>query len=116
MARIRLLLAIIVISLLAAVVPSLATAAAERVNIGYVMVMDDAPAMVAKEAGYYEAKGLQPNLLEAIKTQTFHWAINDAQIQRMKEIAKIMEEQGALDKPVDVNAALELSWQKQAGR
>ncbi|WP_170008083.1 ABC transporter substrate-binding protein [Bacillus fonticola] len=35
----------------------------EKVRIGYINVMDDAPAMVAEDAGYYEEEGLDAELV-----------------------------------------------------
>lgn len=48
----------------------------------------------------------------AIRTQTFRWEITPQDIQRMKEIALIMKEQGLLAGEVDVETILDLSWQQ----
>lgn len=50
---------------------------------------------------------------DAIQAQTFNWAITSDQSARMQEIADMMVEQGILKKRIDVNQALDLSWQAQ---
>lgn len=50
---------------------------------------------------------------DSIASQTFNWEITPEQVKRMQEIADIMIEQKALDKPVKVEDILDLSWQKQ---
>ncbi|BAS26668.1 ABC transporter substrate-binding protein [Limnochorda pilosa] len=49
---------------------------------------------------------------EAIETQTFTWRITPDQSSRMKEIAGLMQDQGILAEPVDVEKVLDLSWQE----
>ncbi len=55
-------------------------------------------------------------ITDAIKSQTFNAALTQKEIDRMQEIAGIMQEQGALKtldgKPYDVNKVIDLSWQK----
>ncbi len=49
----------------------------------------------------------------AIESQTFNWAIEDQDIERMQEVSQMMVEQGILENAIDVNKALDLAWQKQ---
>lgn len=51
----------------------------------------------------------------AVITQTFNWAITPDQVDRMKELAGIMLDQKVLQKPIDVDKVLDLSWQEQQG-
>ncbi|MEB2320005.1 MAG: ABC transporter substrate-binding protein [Pseudomonadota bacterium] len=56
-------------------------------------------------------------ITEAIKTQVFNAALTDQERSRMQEIAGIMQESGALKtrdgSAFDVEAILDLSWQKE---
>lgn len=55
---------------------------------------------------------------QAIATQDFSAKLTEDDIKRMKELAKIMQEQGILpvaDGPFDVDAILDLSWQEARG-
>jgi NitT/TauT family transport system substrate-binding protein len=56
-------------------------------------------------------------ITEAIKTQVFNAALTGKERSRMQEIAGIMQEAGALKtrdgSPFDVEAILDLSWQKE---
>ncbi|HDY84993.1 hypothetical protein LCGC14_0982560 [marine sediment metagenome] len=54
---------------------------------------------------------------QAIQTNVFNAKLTDDDINRMKELAVIMTKQGILpkDKPFDVDALLDLSWQKARG-
>src|SRR5690606_37046489 len=52
---------------------------------------------------------------QAIQTQDFSSKLTKDDIDRMKELAKIMQEQGVLpakDGPFDVDGILDLSWQE----
>ncbi|HBP31478.1 MAG TPA: ABC transporter substrate-binding protein [Advenella kashmirensis] len=53
---------------------------------------------------------------DAIKTQEFTPTVTDKDIERMTELARIMERDGSLKtrdgKPFDVNTVLDLEWQK----
>ncbi len=49
----------------------------------------------------------------AIKSQTFNWALEEQDIARMQEVAKMMVEQGILESEPDVTKALDLTWQNQ---
>lgn len=49
----------------------------------------------------------------AIESQTFNWAIEDQDIERMQEVSHMMVKQGILEQAIDVNTALDLAWQKQ---
>lgn len=49
----------------------------------------------------------------AIESQKFNWAIEDQDVQRMQEVSQMMVDQGILEKAVDVNTALDLTWQEQ---
>lgn len=48
----------------------------------------------------------------SIASQDFNWAITEQDIQRMDEIAQMMVDQGILENKIDVNTALDLSWQQ----
>ncbi|MCI3922259.1 ABC transporter substrate-binding protein [Paenibacillus sp. TRM 82003] len=48
----------------------------------------------------------------SIASQTFNWEITEQDIQRMDEVAQMMVDQGILEKKIDVNTALDLSWQQ----
>lgn len=50
---------------------------------------------------------------ESIESQTFNWDITPDHIKTMQQIADLMIEQKALDKPVKVEDILDLSWQQQ---
>lgn len=50
---------------------------------------------------------------DSIASQTFNWEITPDQIKRMQEIADIMIDQKALDKPIKVEDILDLTWQQQ---
>ncbi len=50
---------------------------------------------------------------KAIESQMFHWDINDAEIKRMDEVVKIMQDQGLIQTKVDVSKILDLTWQKK---
>jgi NitT/TauT family transport system substrate-binding protein len=54
---------------------------------------------------------------QAIQTNVFNAKLTDDDVNRMKELAVIMTQQGILpkDKPFDVDALLDLSWQKARG-
>lgn len=49
----------------------------------------------------------------AIESQEFRWDITEEDIARMEEIAQFMVEQGIVQNKIDVNQALDLSWQEQ---
>ncbi|CAM3414777.1 ABC transporter substrate-binding protein [Marinicrinis lubricantis] len=49
----------------------------------------------------------------SIESQEFRWDITEQDIQRMDEVAQMMVDQGILEKKIDVNQALDLTWQKQ---
>jgi NitT/TauT family transport system substrate-binding protein len=49
----------------------------------------------------------------AIESQEFRWDITELDIQRMEEVAQMMVEQDIMEVKVDVQQALDLSWQKQ---
>lgn len=49
----------------------------------------------------------------AIESQEFKWAIDEADIARMDEISEMMVSLELVDEKVDVNQALDLTWQKQ---
>lgn len=55
-------------------------------------------------------------IADAIKTQEFTSKVTDKDIERMTELARIMEGEGSLKtkdgKPFDVNTVLDLEWQK----
>lgn len=82
----------------------------------------------AKAAGYITKEFIQEDTVKkvdgtevpaveviqaAIESQTFNWAIEDRDIQRMQEVSQMMVEQGILEKAIDVNEALDLAWQNQ---
>jgi NitT/TauT family transport system substrate-binding protein len=48
----------------------------------------------------------------SIASQTFNWEITEQDIQRMDEVAQMMVDQGILKNKIDVNTALDLSWQE----
>lgn len=48
----------------------------------------------------------------SIASQTFNWEITEEDIARMDEVAQMMVEQGILEQKIDVNTALDLSWQQ----
>ncbi|MEF3313384.1 ABC transporter substrate-binding protein [Paenibacillus sp. GYB004] len=50
---------------------------------------------------------------ESIESQTFNWDITPDHIKTMQQIADLMIDQKALDKPVKVEDILDLSWQQQ---
>lgn len=50
---------------------------------------------------------------KAIETQTFRWEISDQDIRRMEEIVDIMVSQGLLERKIDVNTILDLTWQQR---
>ena len=56
-------------------------------------------------------------ITEAIKTQVFNPALKQKEMDRMQEIAGIMQAQGALKtrdgKPFDVKQIVDLSWQEE---
>ncbi|HTN34436.1 MAG TPA: ABC transporter substrate-binding protein [Marinobacter sp.] len=56
-------------------------------------------------------------ITQAIQTNVFSAKLTDADISRMKELAIIMQSQGILpdDKPFNVDALLDLSWQEARG-
>ncbi|GGG19362.1 ABC transporter substrate-binding protein [Paenibacillus abyssi] len=50
---------------------------------------------------------------QAIETQIFHWDITPEHVSRMQDIANLMMEQGILEKEVNVEEILDLSWQEK---
>lgn len=55
----------------------------------------------------------QDVIASAIKSQKFEWAISDQDISRMQDVVGMMVDQGILKNRLDVNQALDLTWQKQ---
>ncbi|HEX7022478.1 MAG TPA: ABC transporter substrate-binding protein [Trueperaceae bacterium] len=51
-------------------------------------------------------------ITQAIKTQAFSPYLTDENIARMKELEAIMKDQGVLQSDIDVDAILDLSWQR----
>ena len=51
---------------------------------------------------------------KAIETQTFRGEISDQDIRRMEEIVAIMVSQGLIERKIDMNTILDLTWQKRA--
>ena len=51
---------------------------------------------------------------EAVKANTFSSTLSAQDISRMKEVAMMMEKGGVLEKSVDVDSFLDLSWQEEA--
>jgi NitT/TauT family transport system substrate-binding protein len=56
-------------------------------------------------------------ITDAIKSQSFNAALNQKEVNRMQEVADILQQQGSLKtrdgKPFQVNSILDLSWQKE---
>jgi NitT/TauT family transport system substrate-binding protein len=50
---------------------------------------------------------------KAIESQMFHWSLNQDEVKRMQELADIMVQQGAMEKPVKVEQVLDLAWQQK---
>ncbi|WP_276353283.1 ABC transporter substrate-binding protein [Cohnella caldifontis] len=55
----------------------------------------------------------QDVISSAIKSQTFEWALNEQDVSRMQDVVQMMVDQGILKNKLDVQQALDLTWQNQ---
>lgn len=70
----------------------------------------DSDTMTSHHGGTVESVDV---IKQAIETQVFNWEITPDEVTRMQEISDMMREQGVLEKEVNVEEIIDLSWQDE---